>query len=261
MKSSNSFLNYQVYGEENTGMPLLLLHGMLGELKNWNSQAKRFSDKGYSVIAIDLRNHGGSVHLKGMSYRQMAEDVLALLAHLKLPEVQLLGHSMGGKVGMYLALTNPDTIQKLVVVDIAPVAYPLWHQTLFGALLSLPVSQLRSRREADDLLAVEVEDSFERAFLLKNLIRAEKGYQWKCDLQEIAKNYLKISSFPKLTTAYTGEPLFIKGGNSDYLGSEYIASINNYFPGAKLEVINNAGHLPHIQQPDLFYQLVSAYLG
>ncbi len=270
-------LNYKLYGENShddshkQAIPIVFLHGMLGELQNWNSQAKRFADQGYKVLAVDLRNHGGSPHLKGMSYRQMAEDVLALLSHLEFSKINLSGHSMGGKVGMYLALLYPEIIQKLVVVDIAPVAYPLWHQQIFHALLSLPIDQLNSRREADKLLAKSIDDDFERAFLLKNLKRKEEkyelhsgnqynGYQWKCDLAEISRNYLKIVGFPAQNTKFPGDVLFIKGENSEYITEEYTSRILQYFPQAKIETIANAGHLPHVQQPDIFYEQASHFL-
>ncbi len=262
---SDPLLHYQHFGNElegnnKSGEPLVFLHGMLGELQNWNSQAKRFAEAGYQVISIDLRNHGNSPHIKGMSYRQMADDVLALLADLGLSKVHLLGHSMGGKVAMYLALNHSDIIQKLVVVDIAPVAYPLWHQSIFYALLSLPLATLKSRNEADDLLAENFDDAFERAFLLKNLKRVEGVYQWKCDLQEIATNYLKIAGFPVQSTSFDSSVLFIKGEDSDYITDAHKPKILQYFPKASMVNIAHAGHLPHVQQPEDFYHHVSNYL-
>ncbi len=253
-------LNYQLYGEHNEGIPIVFLHGMLGELKNWNNQARRFATQGYKVLAIDLRNHGDSPHIKGMSYRQMAEDVLALLTDIGVSKIHLLGHSMGGKVAMYLALNHPDRIQKLVVVDIAPVAYPLWHQQIFHALLTLPLSQVNSRIDADVLLAEHFDDAFERAFLLKNLKRVDDAYEWKCDLLEISKNYLKIAGFPKQEMQFSGDVLFIKGEGSGYIDDEYKPEILTYFPTANIISIANAGHLPHVQQADSFYDQASQFL-
>ncbi len=257
-------LNYQVYGEENnsenSGVPIVFLHGMLGELQNWNSQAKRFAASGCQVIVVDLRNHGDSPHIKGMSYRQMADDILVLLAHLKLPSIYLSGHSMGGKVGMYLALNYPEVIKKLVVVDIAPITYSLWHQQIFHALFSLPLSEIASRRDADELLAEHIENAFERAFLLKNLKRVGGGYEWKCDLLEISRNYLKIAGFPVQNGSFDGEILFVKGADSGYITDEAMPKILHYFPSANIKTITNAGHLPHVQQADDFYEQVSEFL-
>jgi esterase len=195
-----------------------------------------------------------------MSYRQMADDILVLLAHLKLSFIYLSGHSMGGKVGMYLALNHPDVIKKLVVVDIAPIAYSLWHQQIFHALFSLPLNKITSRRDADSLLAEHIDNAFERAFLLKNLKRVDSGYEWKCDLLEIARNYLKIAGFPVQDGSFNGEVLFIKGEDSDYITDEAMPQILQYFPRATIKTISNSGHLPHVQQSEGFYEQVSGFL-
>jgi esterase len=266
---STSLLNYQIYNERDdqnsNHPPIIFLHGMLGDAKNWKSQAKRFSED-YQVITVDLRNHGDSPHLKGMSYRQMADDVLTLLDHLGLSSVVLSGHSMGGKVAMYLALNNLERVAKLVVVDIAPVNYPLWHQSLLRALLTLPVETISRRQQADEYLAESIPDLFERAFLLKNLVRVNQPdnqqlYKWKCNLDEIVRNYLNISRFPKLECQFEGEVLFVKGGNSDYITDEYKSEIASYFPHATIRSIANAGHLPHVQQADRFYQLMNDFIA
>ncbi len=243
---------------ENT-IPLIFLHGLLGERQNWNTQAKYFS-RHAPVITVDLRNHGDSPHVKGMSYRQMAEDLLALCQHLSLPRIDLCGHSMGGKVAMYLALHHAERIRKLVIVDIAPVNYPLWHQALLQALLALPVERMKTRREADTLLAETVDDVFERAFLLKNLVRTESGFRWQCNLPEIARHYVKIAHFPATERDFSNSALFIRGADSPYISAKDEPVINRYFPRATIQTIDKAGHLPHIQQATLFARQLETFL-
>lgn len=252
-------LHYQTHGDDNEGTPLVFLHGMLGELQNWNSQSRLFAEE-YPVVAVDLRNHGGSPHLDEMSYRSMADDVVHLMEHLGCPEVYLSGHSMGGKVAMHLALFAPELVKKLVVVDIAPVTYPPWHTNILAALLSLPLTELKSRSQFDAYLEKDIPDPFERAFLLKNVVRGESGFTWKCNLQAIARSYLKIAGYPELQGQYNADALFIRGEQSDYVADEYTSDIEHYFPNARIETVEQAGHLPHVQQPKAFYGLLKEFL-
>ena len=254
-------LHYKIYGERtDNSYPVMLLHGLLGELENWQTQAKKLAQQ-YYVISVDIRNHGHSPHLKGMSYREMSEDIQYILNALNIPKVQLLGHSMGGKIAMHLALHNPQLIEKLIIVDIAPKAYPLWHQNILYGMLSLPLESFSSRKEIDQSFAALVPNAYERGFLLKNVQRTEVGsYKWKCDLQEIAKNYLKIAGFPAMDKNYKNEVFFIRGGRSDYLLEEDYLLINQYFPQNRVVSIENAGHLPHVEQVDAFFNVVDSYL-
>ncbi|MCK5726094.1 MAG: alpha/beta fold hydrolase [Thiotrichaceae bacterium] len=248
-------LNYRQLGETNNKPPIIFLHGLLGELQNWNTQAKRLA-MSYHVINIDLRNHGASPHLVGMSYALMANDLLKLLDALALDKVTLVGHSMGGKVAMYFALHYPQRLDQLVIVDIAPTHYPLWHSKIFTALLSLSLKHIHSRQQADELLAQSISNAFERAFLLKNLSRNADGYYWKSNLQEIASQYLNIAAFPQLALRYHQAAWFIKGADSNYITEENQSFIDHYFPQANVQVIDGAGHLPHVQQADSFHQLL-----
>lgn len=257
-KPKSTLLYYKTYGEISADVaPIIILHGLLGSLDNWQTQAKRLAQHHY-VLSIDLRNHGHSPHIKGMSYRQMAEDVLQLLDYLQIPHIKLLGHSMGGKVAMYLALYYPQRIQSLIVVDIAPKTYPLWHQSLLQGMLVLPVAHFTRRNDIDRLLSEIVENAYERGFLLKNLRHKAtgSGYEWKCDLAEIARNYLKIAGFPYNEKRYYGKVLFVKGGLSVYLQAEDDQLLGQYFVHYNLQVIEEAGHLPHVEQPNVFYELI-----
>lgn len=253
-------LNYRLHGDLNGQPPLVVLHGLLGSLENWATFARGQSGK-RTVLAIDLRNHGGSPHVDGMSYRDMVADVVEVLNSLDIESCDLMGHSMGGKVAMALVLQHAAMIRHLLVVDIAPKAYPPRHQALLQAMTSMPLTELKSRKQADDWLAPTVKHPFERGFLLKNLGRNTGGdFYWQCNLHEIARHYLKISSFPPVDGIFTAAALFIRGGQSDYVADENLALIHQHFPQAELATIESAGHLPHVQTPAEFTTLVEGFL-
>ena len=186
----NALLNYRIFGDlqQNPHPPLVVLHGLLGSLENWYTFARSQESK-RAVIAIDLRNHGNSPHVTGMTYREMADDIVTVLDALHLTQCQLIGHSMGGKVAMTLALCYPALVERLVVVDIAPKVYPPRHQALIQSMVTMPLHELQSRKQADEWLSNAVKQAFERGFLLKNLGRSSNGaFYWQCHLQEIARN-------------------------------------------------------------------------
>lgn len=270
-----SVLNYKLYGtspdasahepEPIQQPPLVVLHGLLGSLDNWHSFARRYTQATeQTMIAIDLRNHGESPHVDGMSYRLMSDDIRSLLAHLQLTTIDLMGHSMGGKVAMNMALqaTSALNIRKLIVVDIAPVTYPARHQALLQAMLTMPLASFTSRREADQWLAPTIKHPFERGFLLKNLKRSGEHFEWQCNLPEIAKHYLKISGFPvnNTHTTFDKAALFIDGGQSDYITDEHWQTTLTLFPNAQRETLEEAGHLPHVQMPAEFMECVQAFM-
>lgn len=262
-------LNYKIYeaqdaqGQERT--PLIILHGLLGSMDNWRSQAKRLS-KNRTVITMDLRNHGNSPHVSGMSYREMYEDVLNLISHLKIEKFDCLGHSMGGKVAMQLALANPPQLKNLIIVDIAPRPYPLWHQETLETVMQAPVAEMNSRQEIDDYLQDSIEDATERGFMIKNLRRANEnddpatGFRWKCNIDEIARGYLKIAGFSTAGQTFKNKTLFIGGGDSPYIREQDHSIINSLFTNSTIVSIENAGHLVHFQQADEFFERVDGFL-
>jgi len=267
-------LNYKIFTPEeknnNNITPLFILHGLLGSMDNWRSQAKHLS-KSRPVITLDLRNHGDSPHIKGMSYREMYEDVIKVAKQENITSFHLLGHSMGGKVAMHLALAHPEMVESLIVVDIAPKPYPLWHQNMFKAVMSVPIDSITSRSEIDDYLKDAIEDRAERSFMLKNIKRnpdhsseqEDKAplYSWKPNLKEISRGYLKIAGFTTALAQYPKKTLFIKGENSPYIQESDKSLILSLFPNATITTIKDSGHLPHIQQKDAFYNCVSTFLS
>lgn len=258
-------LNYKIFKPDDLELqkqtPLFILHGLLGSMDNWRTQAKRLSQS-QTVYTLDLRNHGSSPHLKGMSYREMYEDVLKVATHENLDSFHLLGHSMGGKVAMQLALAQAEFVKSLLIVDIAPKPYPLWHQQTLQAVLSAPVEKMKSRLEVNEYLTPLIEDTAERGFMIKNLTRNTigDGFIWRCNLPEISKGYLKIAGFTTALQQYTGQTLFIRGENSQYIKDNDQPLIQSLFPRSDIISINDSGHLPHIQQADKFFQIVEHFL-
>lgn len=255
-------LTYCIHGERDNAQPVLVvLHGLLGSQDNWNSFARDQAAQ-RCVVTVDLRNHGNSPALTGMTYRDMAQDVLAVLDALAVAECDLMGHSMGGKVAMFLALHHPARVRRLIVVDIAPKAYPPRHQALLQAMIAMPLAELRSRKQADEWLSTVVKHPMERGFLIKNLGRDASGaFYWRCNLAEIARHYLTIAAFPTLSLQYTAPTLFIRGGQSDYLANADMPLLQTLFPQARLITIPDAGHLPHVQTPAAFSSVVVEFLA
>ena len=263
-------LNYKIFTPEdkknNTSTPLFIIHGLLGSMDNWRSQAKRLSAT-RPVITLDLRNHGNSPHIKGMSYREMYEDVIKVAKAENIKSFHLLGHSMGGKVAMQLALAHPELVDSLIVVDIAPKPYPLWHQKLFHAVMTVPIDTITSRNEIDEHLKEVIEDRDERSFMLKNIKRNPNQesetprYSWKPNLKEISKGYLKIAGFTTALAQYPKQTLFIKGGNSPYIQDSDNTLIKSLFPHSSIVTLKNSGHLPHVQQADDFFDAVTLFLS
>ncbi len=258
----NPLLHYKSFGDINNPASIILLHGMLGSMDNWRSQAKKLSTH-FHVITPDLRNHGKSPHLSGMRYQDMADDVLNLAQHLGIERFNLLGHSMGGKIAMEMALQHPEAIKHLIVVDIVPKPYQLWHLDIFKALLTLPVRELASRKQADEMLSTKIENPFERAFLLKNLKSSQTGgYEWQCNLKEISRAYLAIANFNQTQTPFNANTLFIRGEKSPYIVEETDREIiNTLFTNAEIKTIDDSGHTPHIEKANDFYQAVVKFLG
>ena len=254
-------LNYTQHSSE--GQPLLILHGMLGNSNNWSTQSRRLAAE-FAVYTLDLRNHGASPHSPDMDYPTMAQDVLQFMDRLGLFRVHILGHSMGGKTAMQLALQAPERLLKLVVADMAPVAYGGErgeHDEIFAGLDAIDLEKLQSRTQADSILANWVDDEIVRQFLLGNLLRTAEGeFAWRINLAGIRDNYPLLRAAVSGPEAYKGEVLFVRGERSDYVLPEYEPAIRELFPRAVIETVAHAGHWLHAEKPDTFYSIVSKFL-
>ncbi|MDT8407746.1 MAG: alpha/beta fold hydrolase [Methylococcales bacterium] len=251
-------LSWQSFGEQGQP-PLVILHGFLASGRNWRGIAQHLSEH-FWVLVPDLRNHGASPKHPIMNYPAMAGDITALLDTLHLPDAHILGHSMGGKVAMWLALNHPDRVGRLVVADIAPKTYRHDFKAILSALQGLNVKALRSRKHADTCLADAIPKPALRQFLLQNLQLEQGQLQWRVDLDILERAGPLISGFPETTGLYpfSGQCLFVFGEHSEFFDE---AAITPLFPGAELTVIAEAGHWLHAEQPERFLHSVGVFLA
>ena len=251
-------LFYKQYSEN--GKPLIILHGLFGHQGNWASHARALSDA-FAVYGFDARNHGQSPHSESMDYTQMAEDVIETMDELGLQSADFIGHSMGGKTAMQLALNYPHRVGKLLVVDIAPVTYQSGPDQVLTGLQQIDLSNLFSRKEADETLQGYINSRNIRDFLLSNLQRSMEGaYQWRMGLAVIAASWVQLKAGLKAGASFSGETLFIKGELSDYVLPEYKSQILRMFPAADIIEVAGAGHWVHSEQPAQFLELARNFL-
>lgn len=249
------------YSETGSGEPLFILHGLFGSSKNWQSLARLFSQH-FKVFTLDLRNHGQSFHHQEMNYGVMVGDVTRLMVHLGIDSCSLVGHSMGGKTAMLLALEHPQMVSQLVVADIAPVAYSHAYNHLIDPILRLKLDQLESRSSADKLLQKDIPDTMLRNFLLQNLERKDDQWRWKVNWSAITRQMNHLTGFPNLSPEWriATPTRFIRGENSEYIGSTEEATITVHFDDATIRTIENAGHWLQAEQPEKFSQLALNFL-
>jgi esterase len=249
------------YAEYGSGPPIVILHGLLGWARNWATIAKQLA-RAYHVLAADLRNHGSSPWADAMSYESMAQDVAALVARLGLPPPVVVGHSMGGKVAMQLALCHGHAVDQLVVVDVAPVRYDRSFAPYIEAMQRVDLNAIGRRSEVDERLAPAVPDAGVRAFLLQNLVSADGGFAWRVNLPALLANMDAIMGFPASpgSRSFERPALFLAGGRSDYLRPEHRTEIELLFPRAEHEVIEDAGHWVHAERPAAFLERLGQFL-
>lgn len=250
------FLNYKKTG--NSGDAIIILHGLLGTLDNWQTVAKKLSNN-FQVYCIDQRNHGRSPHSDEMNYIVMAEDVKAFCQQEQIERAIVIGHSMGGKAGMTLALLYPELVTQLIIVDIAPIVYDGGHESILKAMSEAPIHSTSSRNEIELFLKPNIQDFGERQFMLKNLSRKDdNSFYWKCNLNVLMKKYPVLMGFPELHKTFNGRCDFIKGEKSDYISNSNWNKCTEYFPNANLHTILDAGHWVHAEnQHDFLLTLVT----
>ncbi|MDX1575370.1 MAG: alpha/beta fold hydrolase [Kiloniellales bacterium] len=249
------------YSETGAGPPLVILHGLFGSRRNWAGIARQLGDA-YRVFALDLRNHGESPWAESMSYRAMAADVAAFLERQGLEGATVLGHSMGGKAAMLLALERGELVGRLIVVDIAPVAYGHSHLPTIEAMRAIDLSAVSRRGEVDQALQGAVPDPGLRGFLLHNLASEDGRLRWRINLAALGNNMDGLIGYPDdlADLSYDGASLFLAGAVSDYLRAEHHPPIRALFPAAEFDAIAGAGHWVHAEQPEAFLARVQAFL-
>jgi len=246
--------------EHGTGRPLVLLHGLFGHAANFGMVHKWLA-RHWRVIALDLRNHGASPHAPVMAYPDMAEDVLETLRERRALPCALVGHSMGGKVAMWAALSAPAAVERLVVADIAPVRYPPLFRPYVEVMAELPLYPGLTRAEASAAMAAAVHDPQVRAFLLQNLRLGAKP-SWRVNLPALGDSLPYLEGWPPPEDPpYRGPALFVSGARSDYIRSEHRPRIRTLFPEARFVTLKNAGHWLHAENPEGFVGVLEAFLG
>ncbi len=237
---------------------LLIVHGLFGSARNWGAIARRLADD-RRVVSVDMRNHGQSFRAETQSYADMAGDLAGVIAALGAP-VDVLGHSMGGKAAMQLALTHGELVARLVIADIAPVAYGHSQAHLVRAMRALDLGGLASRSEADRQLAAAVPDDGVRAFLLQSLDLKAEPPEWRLNLDVLEREMDRITGWPGTGGRFDGPALFLTGALSDYVRPEHRDVIKPLFPQAKFAKIPGAGHWLHAERPREFEAAVRTFL-
>ena len=250
-------LHFKKFG---SGLPLIILHGVFGSSDNWKTLANQLKGT-FEVYLVDQRNHGLSPHSDDFNYQVMTHDLKELLDDEQVEKCILLGHSMGGKTAMNFAVKYPEKIIKLIIVDIAPKGYPPHHENILKGVHSLNLHEINTRKEADDLLSVTINNAGIRQFILKNLSRNPKGlFYWKINWKAIEDNIQAIGA-PLLSHAvFPGEVLFIRGAQSDYILNEDEPLLKKHFPDADLMTIQKAGHWVHAEQPAQLLALINQFI-
>lgn len=248
------------YREFGNGTPLVILHGLFGQSDNWNSLAKTFSEQGFRVFTVDLRNHGLSPHSEEWNYPVMAKDLKTFLEDHRLEQPVLLGHSMGGKVLLFFELNYPGLAAKLIIADIAARAYPPHHQQVIKALKAVNFNEIKSRKEAEAVMLNYLDDFGTRQFLLKNIYWKESDrMDWRFNLDVISREIenigIEVPDFKSQTPT-----LVLKGEKSDYINEKDVADFNARFSKLELNSIAGAGHWLHAEKPKEFSEAVLGFI-
>ncbi|AKD37722.1 hypothetical protein I926_01960 [Pasteurella multocida subsp. multocida OH4807] len=257
--SEQPLLNFQFHQLKQTiNLPtLVFIHGLFGDMNNLGIIARAFSEK-YSILRVDLRNHGQSFHHNEMNYDLMAKDLANVITHLKLNSVILVGHSMGGKTAMKMAALFPNLVEKLIVIDIAPLQYSHHgHDSVFAGLFATKAAQPNTRQEAKKILAKHIPEEAVQQFMLKSFDNQSPEY-FRFNLTGLKQNYPHIMDWQP---CYSEVPtLFIRGGDSHYIKPEDTSQILAQFPHASAFTINGCGHWVHAEKPEFVIRAIERFL-
>ncbi|OOF50930.1 alpha/beta hydrolase [Rodentibacter genomosp. 1] len=257
---SSQLLNYQFHQPKQVSKhpTLVFIHGLFGDMNNLGVIARAFSDD-YNILRIDLRNHGQSFHSDSMNYELMARDVFALIQHLKLDKVILIGHSMGGKTAMKLTALHAEIVEKLIVIDIAPIIYGHnGHQDVFQGLFAVKNAAPQNRQEAKPILEKNIQDPAVVQFMLKSFDPTSPEF-FRFNLSALFNQYHHLMDWQNVEVSIP--TLFIRGGNSAYIKPENTDTILVQFPHATSFTINGCGHWVHAEKPDFVIRAINRFLN
>lgn len=248
-------LNFKKLG---SGEPLIILHGLFGTLDNWMTLTKKLSED-FEVFIVDGRNHGQSPHADEFNYDVMADDLYEFMNEHQIVDPIILGHSMGGKTAMQFAMNYPTKLEKLIIVDIAPKAYPVHHRQIIDGLLSLDFDFIRTRREADTQLSKYIEIPAIRQFLLKNLYwETKEKLAWRFNLPVINKNIEVIGEGLQNIEKFEKPTLFVRGIQSNYITENDYDNIHQVFPEAEIKSLD-CGHWIHAEKPQELLEIIQSF--
>ncbi|MDH6250452.1 esterase [Chryseobacterium sp. H1D6B] len=254
-------LNSKIFGEHLSSTPLLVFHGLFGMLDNWGSFGKELGGL-LPVHLIDLRNHGRSFHSESMSHDDLADDIAHYMSHYGFEKAHVLGHSLGGKAVMQFAIKYPEKVEKLIVVDISPKAYPPHHQGIIKALETVDFDTVKSRGEVEEVLSQYIPEKSTIQFLAKNLYWDDnKKLNWRFNLKTLSEKYNEFVSNAIKYGVFEGETLFISGEKSNYILPQDVLGIKQQFPKAKIVIVKNAAHWVQADNPVDFSRIVKEFLG
>ena len=244
------------------GPPLLIVHGLFGSGDNWRTIGKSFSSH-YTVYLIDLRNHGQSFHSDTMSYSDMAMDIKSFCDGYGLEKVTLIGHSMGGKVGMQVSHDYPELLEKLIVADIAPKRYPPQHDDILAGLSAIDFDQVQSRSDILEVLKVHISSVMVQQFLLKSMVCDDKGCRALINIPVIRDQYESIAAAPAFLDGFQSQTptLFLAGEVSTYILSSDHALMQQYFKSMHVVTVPKAGHWLHAEAPQFCIDVIDSFLN
>jgi esterase len=246
---------------EGEGKPLLIIHGFLGMSDNWKTLSMQYVEQGFQVHALDLRNHGKSFHSEEWGYAYMVQDVVEYCQFHQLKKVDVIGHSMGGKVVMLLATNYPELVDKLIVADIGPKFYAPHHQTILASLNAVDFSEKPSRSDVEEIVSGYIHDFGTRQFLLKNLYWVEPGQLgFRFNLKVFTENTSVIGDALPFENHFDKKTLFLRGDKSDYILDSDFETIYHHFSNAEIETVANAGHWLHAENPKDFFEKTVHFL-
>ena len=256
---SDPHLLKMVHFGEGSGTPLLIVHGLFGSGRNWRAIARHLS-KDRPVVTVDLRNHGDSFWNDDNTYPALADDLAKIISHLG-GKADVLGHSMGGKAAMVLALQNPQMINRLIIADIAPIGYHHSQSDNIAIMQSIPLQDFDRRSAVQSALEEKTGDASLSAFFAQSIEVEGEQLRWLLNLDALERNMQPIIGFPEMTGHYADDALFIRGGTSDYVRGSGEREIARLFPKAEIRTIDGAGHWLHAENPREFMTILSEYLA
>ncbi|PMD97368.1 alpha/beta hydrolase [Siphonobacter sp. BAB-5405] len=244
-----------------SGPAIVILHGVFGSADNWLTVGKQIAEKGFRVFMLDQRNHGRSPWSDDFGYQEMAEDLHEFIQDQQLTDPLLIGHSMGGKTVMQFALNYPELLDKMVVVDIAPRFYPVHHTGILKGMNLMPLATLKNRQDAETFFTQYEDHPGTRAFVLKNLARADEGgFTWRLNLPVITREIETVGSELSGIHPVSKPVLFVRGELSSYITEEDEKEIFRIFPQARVETIAGASHWVQADQPEAFIEAVMNFV-